>query len=122
MWLMSSSALVNGVSVDLSYVVAGIDADGEPAWLGPVVMVQNGSVYIDAWLGAGLSETELPDIDDATLAAIVEHIESELAERDHDGEYREPMTREQVRAEYVAVDVAAEMEDERAIAELLQAA
>lgn len=120
---MSTTANVNGVSVDLSYLVAGLDCDGELAWIGPVVFVQDGTVYVDAWLGAGLSETELPDVDDATLDAIVATIQTTLESWDGlDGEDREPMTRDAVRAEVTALDATLEIETERLIAEIRMAA
>ena len=115
--------LANGVSIDLSYVVASCDDDGSPVWVGPVVMTHDGVVYVDRWLGAGLSQSELPDVDDATVVAMEEAIAGELEGwGDADGEYREPMTVEAVRAELAAVDVAVEIETERLIAEIRMAA
>lgn len=86
-----------GVSVDLSYIVDGLDDDGDPIWRGPVVFRVDGSVFVDEWFGEHLAQTELLDVDDATFAALEDEIARECDLRGSPRGYREPMTCDEVR-------------------------
>lgn len=113
---------VNGIEIDLGYVVATRRIGDEQAvWRGPVVMCQGRDVYVDTWLGAGLSGRELPDMSDVHLATIETEILAALEDRGPASQDAvcEALSVEQVRAELDAVDVAAEIEDERRVHEVV---
>lgn len=120
--LTKDGVVVCDIFVDPAYIVSTCDEDGAPVWKGPVVLRYGTCVHIDAWLGTGLTHVDLPDVDDATVAALEDAIAREIESWGTPRGYQIPLTREEVMAELASVDAAAEIESERRIAEFLEAA